>query len=575
MPKSISFPQSGSFYQIKTYDGTLSGDVKGNSVINLFTTSSSVDDYVAFSFTQTCYQIDFTLSSGLAGSDIVLEWEYGYSDASNVSSWQPLTILEDTTNGLTQTGHVRFEPYYSCTDSGAAPFNIGMSAYDQIRVRLVSFTSITSDAITSAVFTIDTAVVDVDGTTDIDLYLFSEIYDWMNTNHSEWAGTKDGLSFKCPFTVNFSGEYVRLDDNSDIIIGNGSRRTTMYLGNLKAGYLNSGGKAYDGARLSIRNNSRSHVVVSFDDDTDINGSTIDTYDYWFRENGVGRLISGQNRSGLSAFDKGTFSESKLMSISTGYVQTSVFNNVEFLIYEWIMAVGSPTFNGVTIQNEDKNFNQFLTYNISFDLIDSQVINQNRILFLYQTYYNDLVFNVVSYKGGIPDILSGTFVTRHQGSNAFVDIPIVLSYDGVTYTDVTASFQAGTGSLSGNVGDKFYFGNLQTSSSWQNGLTNLNITVNTANVGYSYEVRLYDTGSTFNADKHKYDQTDNFTQSGTYYISMDSFGINGETVHRSASATTINGTNSFWLEVEITAQGTTAPVIKLESRNAPGGGLLIF
>jgi hypothetical protein len=482
----------------------------------------------------------------VAWREVILffEWEYYGSD----NTWYPLTVVGDTTNGLTQSGTIAFQY-----------IGVGIKTTEYIRVRLVSFTSITSGAITSAVIQYLPAHMKLTDTSIESPLLLSEIEDWLVANDLAWAGEPEPNVYRHLFTPDFRGQYVRVDDDATWKIGFG-QSNTFYFGNLFAGHYVDDSIAYGGAEIWQINASANGSRTDFGDDTNL----IATKFLVSSPKEDGSFKSSTYFGGFS----GTLRYCELRSRGLGYFGTVDFFDTRFVGKTLLYTGGTPSFTRCILGDENGVFDRILIYRASLELdsVAMPVPNQS-VFVLYQCTSEPLQLDIKNPPADPPSLASGKLVSRGS-AGVFYNTGKVWFYDESedTYTDYTSEANAGTLEMGGDVGDIWYITNGYTSL-YELSCEN-RITVNTANVGYEYQGETYTRAGRGWEEKKVWDITEGFTVSGKYWISGNAYGTTGENLY--SEATVVNGQNAMWKRLIITAKGTTAPVLKWECTRQQGG-----
>jgi len=543
-----------------------SSDLVGNATFDYFSDSPAVNDAIYFATDTDISKINLNVGTAIAGTDIVLKWEFYQRDLSayggTAEGWYEIPNFEDDTNGLTTTGANSFKfglPYgwYETALNG------GTSRL-WIRCRLHSFTTVTEGgANTTTAVSMNTATVTVSGSTDLAPATFTEIADYLETN-APWLGKiqdANGIGRK-----HFDLKQVSLDLNSATLSLNETIETGFF-----------GRDAGSNGYFDLRNLTMGELIGTK-----------------FAKNGSTFIMhQGQNSSYVSLTGWKAYGSHIVGGIPNsgwGYPSWQVecvmcyLENINFTphplgdinnctIYNpgiWIFQSGFfNTFNdNKMIIYTNTGFKALgLLYSTGFEIknLSWEVTDNSYLQFLY--FYNsaphpNVVWDFINPSPSLPDNVNANVrMFQRTTSTAGFTIDRCYFYDNSTgtYTDYSTEINDATLDdvpIHGEVGDIIYFGdsgNMQTISPWFKFITS-----NTSN-DYEYVWEYWHSAGGWQLAE-TIDLTDNFTKSYndltgdgyTYLTRNDPYVV--------AYPTTVNGFTGYWNRLRIVAKGTGTPTL---------------
>jgi hypothetical protein len=535
-----------------TSGGTVfSANLYNTAVFDYFPDAPAVNDAIYFG-SNANYFSDVALNVGtaMAGTDIVLVWEY-HNAYTNL--WTTIDGVQDDTVGLTALGANSYK--FGFQWNASHKVTNGATAV-WVRCRLASFTTVTEGGANSTtVASGKSGGVSVTGYTDASPCTLTAIYNYLRTNYSYLPITKTSTTYS-----HFDFRPVKFDLFSRLLTTNES----FELGNNKGSIGNQQNQLYS-LQMGLRIGTTDFGY--FGSTLTIHG-TANTYPVTF---GGDTLIYGSNvkspgGAGYPSMN-GTWVDCNLdgINFSGG---TGTFINCRFVDPgTWILVSFPPTFARNKVVLRGAYFGYFYTSSVTIPNLNYSFLNTSGsyFLYLYQTS-NDPTFIFINPDPALPGATTANKIVARDMPGFFAYTKVWF-YDASagTYTDVTASFSSDTAddaTISGDVGDMYYFGSAASSHStcWE-------VTSNLTENDYVYRFEYY--SSIWRDYSPVRDRTNNFTATDFIYF--------GKTVGTTQSLLTVNGYSAYWSRMTITTKGTGTKAISklLLSRQTGCGDWNVF
>ena len=178
-----------------TSGGTVfSANLATTTVFDYFSDTPAVNDAIYFggygaTYYFTFSNLKFNIGTAMAGTDIVLAWEY----YSQTGLWLPLHNMTDNTAGFTATGA---QTLVFPIQSGMYYGNISSySTRTWVRCRLVSFTTVTEGgAQQTSKVQCNKGLITVSGYTEGSPCTYEILYQWLLANAPEVAATRETVA---------------------------------------------------------------------------------------------------------------------------------------------------------------------------------------------------------------------------------------------------------------------------------------------------------------------------------------------------------------------------------------------
>ena len=562
-----------SYLYTTTSGGTVfSANLTASTAFDLFSDTAVANDAIYFGYTNSFSDLYFNIGTAMAGTDIVLAWEYytGVPPATlrnfqttpsdwTAAKWRPIEDLQDDTNGFTVTGAntVKFPVQMFMQN-----VTINGNANLFVRCRIVSLTAITEGGAnqTTRVQTNFGRVYVTDYTEAVPC-TFLEVYDWLVANQSHISVSQSGNSFfdfkkvslriDSPLTT--SGETIEIG-NWNLTGGNRSAPGYLY-------YIRSGTKIGDKAGID----GSTFVLYSQNNDTT---AFFNTNSKCYGTRFVSRLGSG-SPSGYPA-PNGEFIDCNIEFNATPSAQLIGYNNKWVNYGAYIMAGfwNSTIFTG----------NKFILDSNKFGLLYQSGWNAKETTWEYKSTvsgafftknqtaspqtYNFYDCTPLPVLGATASAGSPTFITYNGGTIREIDYAgKMFFYNSTlgTFTEYTAAVKtggAGNVPINGEVGDYLCW---YHTTAFDQGYEYL-LTVPAGQTTNDYEyIWEYAEGANWRAfngatpyqSQRIIDRTNNFTKSDN--ISLMNGYLNNK-------VTTLNSISAAWIRLRIVTKGTGSPVI---------------
>jgi len=538
-----------------TSGGTVfSANLANETTFDLFTDDAVENDAIYFaknSFTGFS-DLKFNIGTAMAGTDIVLVWEYycGYT-----RTWRTMHNLTDNTDSFTKTGvNTVVFPYqarwYYTTVNGIdyVPF---------VRCRIVSLTTITEGGATqTSKVKCHTGVVSINNYTDANHCTWNDVYNWIVANAPQIGAYKWGTdTFKfdnCTFSINSTLRSL----NEKVFIGNGS----FSYGGLGIDYLWSGTKVGSNGWTDS-----SYLFCSFASPTNIISNSSHTRFYGGAINYFSSLVDGipGTLSGLYGVSAGEFIGVYLRS--TGYFNTGIIDRC--IVDGGLITAAVVTRYPTNLQIANPKDSIWLMYGKGLDVSDISYTLPATSLFYFGQQYGaqGQLINIVNPNPSFPSQSSTPrIIVRDLGTLTNLTQCLFYDYDAGTYTDYltqASSVDVDDVPINGDVGDCLYLLCPGVSANIYNPATSFTITSQTND--YVYAVEYYRSGVWYKIPSEIFwDTTDNFSKTGIIYWAID-----GDYKWQQI---TINGITGYWLRIRIVTKGTGSPMIsRIQSRAQSG------
>jgi len=557
-----------------TGGGTVfSANLTASTAFDLFSDTAVANDAIYFGIDKSFSDLYFDIGTAMAGTDIVLIWEYYAGSPPSTlrnflpvpgdwtsAKWQPIEDLQDDTNGFTVTGAntVKF-PVQMFMQNVAV--NGSTNLY--VRCRIVSLTAITEGGAnqTTRVQTNWGRVYIKDYTESVPC-TFSEVSAWLLANQPHLSSTRFGSSF-----FDFKKTPLRIDSplttiNETVEIGNWvvtgcekSAGTYLY-------YIRSGTKIGDRAGID----GSTFILYSQSNDTIA----------WFNANSKcygTRFVSRLGASNPSGYPTpaGEFIDCNIEFNAYPSVSLIGYNNkwVNYGTYIMQSFWNPATFLGNKFILNSNNLG--LIYQSGWDAKEATWAYKStvagRLFQKYQTSsiqtYNFYDCTPLPELGKTPDLGSPTLIQFDGSTIREIDYRgKMFFYDSTagTFTEYTAAVKtggAGNVPINGEVGDYLCW-YAQTSTFDEGYEYLLTVPEGQTSNDYEYVWEYYGGGAwrAFNGatpfqSQRIIDRTNNFTKSDNILL------MNG---HYNNKVTTLNSISAAWIRLRITKKGTGSPVI---------------
>jgi len=544
-----------------TSGGTVfSSNLYNDTAFDYFDDSPTVNDAIYFIgfYSNGSYRcisnLKFNIGTAMAGTDIVLLWEY-YS----TSGWVPIENFTDNTSAFTATGQQTL--VFPIQEGWRWTTINGLTNKFGLRCRLVSFSSVTEGGAqtTDTVKTNDGQVI-VSGTTEETPATWDQVWSWLDSNAPEVCAEKwtiatntDAGVFRFPHCmITLSSP---LETNNEIVfLGNDAGYLFNNFYYLRSGTLQEGGGFINPSSHYYSNQSTGSGGIFFNYNSKVYGGTLGVF--------------GSARRGSVGCSGGEFVGVNFESpigVHTNPVQlTNCIMAQSFLMADTDVA---PT-KGLQFINA-QGYGYVLYMQTSKEMVtrfDEFTWAEPTSGFLFISYYlgrDGLVCRNPTPK--LPDHSAALPVTKRIIYSA-ENLGKCFFYDESegTYTDYTTE-STGTGDvpLYGDVGDIIYF---MVSGAGIRALPCLEFTIPGGQTSNDYVYALetwnyYASGGSNWRDLKEIDASYNFTETGIVYCAQ-----------MGQSNKTVNGTSGWWVRARITSKGSGSPVAtKIQAVRQSGTG----
>lgn len=533
-----------------TSGGTVfSSNLYNQTAFDYFTDTAVANDAIYFCCNGSNVawsNLYLTVGTPMAGTDIVLVWEYY---CASTGTWRTCHGLTDGSNGFTTTGAVTVVFPFQVNWRHTTVNGVSKS---WVRCRIVSLTAITEGGANST-----TVVKGSDGSININSYTdaspctFTEMYNWVIANAPEIGATKIGNnSFKfdnCKLTISSTLRTT----NETIFFGNG-----CYYQSFNFSYLWSGTKVGTNGW-----SNPSYFFFSTYGPTNIISFSTNTRVY-------GGLMSPSQFSnvvdGLNCINGGYCGPSYGEHIGVYYPRGGYFTSgvVDRCIFEGgLITAAKPSVYPTNMQiSNPSNIiwsiygNEMDASNVTYALPTSSIISPSQQYTPVSSSYNINITNpnpALPLQTETPKVISRFLGTLTNPTN-------VLFYDDSagTYTDYTTPATNTTVDdvpINGDVGDILYMklGTVFLPGGYSPALT-FTITDQSNNYVYAWEYISSSTGLWVTLDSSFiFDNTDNLTKTGVIYFAT------GQLFSGSGVVNSITGS---WLRCRIVTKGTGTPTL---------------
>jgi len=511
------------------YRATSGGTVFSANLVNetdfdYFEDAPSVNDCLYFCINTTSPKksfsdLIFTVGTPMAGTDIVLKWEYY-----NGSAWIDIPSSQDDTSGLTVAGTFHFGLPWQWSS-----VTINGTSQPWIRCRLVSFSTVTEGgANTTTKVTAHDGRVNIVGYTDASPCTFTDIYNYLVAN-APWLNiVKNGSYFDFrEVDFNCASRLISIDEIIEHGISGGSHGSgDSNFNYLQMGLLNPDGISGRKGSVLIENGVPNSYGFQFDTNTKFYGST----------------IKSARGAGYPAL-KGEWIDSNLDGINFSPSPSGIVKYCRIVDPGvWIGSAGLNTvFENNKVIVNGSNFIYTYYADLTIPNLDYAFVatTNSYLLYLYATLgVNNFTF--IDPLTPLPSVYTDTTntIVGYSINTPTVGYSKVWFYDASadTYTDVTTLFSDATvdnAPIDGDEGDCYYFGHSSTFNNphW---LVKTNLTSN----DYEYSFDFYHSG--WKALSPVWDRTNNFTVDNERIY----FGKDGLVGSYTGTAFTINGHSAY-------------------------------
>lgn len=541
-----------------TSGGTVfSGNIVGAS-FDYFTDTPAVDDAIYFGMTSIVSVLSdfkFNVGTPMAGTDIVLKWEYfNRSMAGTVGAWVEIPNLTDNTNGFTTTGIniVKFPPpaylWFNQPTNLAGIF---------IRCRLVSFTTVTEGgANATTIPTKKNGAYTCTGFSSTDLLTAQILYDWTVANAPEIPVFRRGFYYEFPVGGSLPFFYSRKEI---ILFGNNHAYAGVGLPDAIIGE-EFGDSGYNGSLIAYS---------GFSGGTAFNPSTGKFYNtkicgipYYDQYNDT-VLPMNNNYLTLRAGYGSTQTYGCLVE-EGGYLSSSTIYKNTINSGNLITNSAIPDSTGMTgAVFVAKNTPVFNLYNNNTYIFRGVKVDTNNYFCVpnYTTYGNMTLKLIDSTKApGASNVLPGAVrVQKSDPANITSNMTAVHFFDSSagTFTSYTTQANNATANdvpLSGDVGDMYYFGIGTSAIGIRVFSPVLRFTHAIQANDYVYEWEFNHNSLGWIPFTNVWDRTNNMTNTGDETIIFQYTTNTADTI----PVSTINGVNAAYIRCKIVTKGTATP-----------------
>lgn len=540
MAGSISynvFDNCDYIYRATSGGTSFSANLAGSAAFDYFDDSPTADDAIYFSSytsNRTFAGLMLNVGTAMAGTDVVLAWEY--YDWKN-AAWTACHDITDNTSALTVTGSNEVNMPKQ-KQMGSITIN-GISSYSWVRLRLVSFTTVTEGGANATDrVTCGDGFVLISDYTDGSPCTFQIVYDWLAANAPETNPLQLGQNvFMFPdCNLNIAS---RLRSTQEIVFfGNFRNETTT----LDMSYLHAGTKLGDD---SYSHNDQSFFFfnawmntlgIASTSETKIYGGSLNAW--W--------PIGATNRNEATYLGMSSGEWIGVNVFRTGYFTTA--NIINCIIKPGFIATRTPPAGLIGLDMKGNELT-LLAYADGGVLKDTKrdAVTSSEVSF--QTTRQNFIFWFIDQsRNCIDQPASGypAFCYLSLGGNSNPTNVFFYDDSAGTYTDyTTAATNDTTGDvpISGDVGDILY---IKQVSIWG---TRMNIKSSLSSNDYEYIYEYYTAGAWKECPK-VWDRTNNFTEAQDEFIA-----------HTEGFATvTINSVSGYWFRIRIATKGTGTPAI---------------
>lgn len=167
---------------------SFSANLTATTAFDYFTDTAVVNDCL---YINSRTDIVFNVGTAMAGTGLTLVWEY-YGGA-GTASWTPIENIQDDTNSFTTTGSNRVKFPMQFTHKVVT---VNGTSTTWVRCRISAKTTITEGGANATdIVTRGDAYVNIDGYDDGTPCTWTDVYNYMNTNHAYVGCVKNGNYF--------------------------------------------------------------------------------------------------------------------------------------------------------------------------------------------------------------------------------------------------------------------------------------------------------------------------------------------------------------------------------------------
>jgi hypothetical protein len=556
-----------------TSGGTVfSANRNGTAAFDYFSDSAVVNDAIYFGCAYDASKIDFNIGTALAGTDVVIKWEYYQRDLSSVggtgAGWYEIPSQQDDTVGFTVTGAQSFKfgiPY------GWSRETVNSANYLWIRARIHSLTAITEGGANATVTVkLRDAAVNITSYTDETPCTLDEVRNHLLTN-APWLNVPKNFS-DLNLHASFDMREVMLNVSSRLLCNREELvlgfygRLPGYGGRAWLDYLQFGTPLGEGFGLeggifrmytpgNITTASWTTTTETKFYNTLIDGTFASGYMEW------------KAQADFCMFKNCSFSPSQTGSMRNCLISThsfveyqnffDVFENNKVIV-NYNTAVGSIQGNFLGLTGNPGNCT-IKNLDYEFESPSTGVLIRHWILRPPSTRFYDFINPIKPLPSNIGDY-PHTFGTTNTGYGE--PIGKVFFWNSVTdtYTDITtqaASTTTGDVPVHGNVGDMLYIGSSADTQIMKFAVFYTSLASN----DWEYRWECFGNGQWREVDSTTHNTTDNFTSTLNTTTGKGHIWLYLNDSFPAFSSTTVNGsTYGIWFRMIITKAGTGTPYI---------------
>jgi len=530
-----------------------SANLAANAAFDLFTDTAVVNDAIYFANgANGAVHSDYVFNVGtaMAGTGIVLKWEYYKRGI----GWVDLECLLDDTLGFTVLGtnRVKFPIQWK-------KYTVTVNGINRMwtRCRISALTTITEGGANSTNrVTFSNGTVTINGGTDLVPATFTDLYNWCianipyvtvgKRNDNSFDFTKIGFLFtgRC-LTKN---EVIEIGGDGPTSQGNGASSLEYVTSGIKAGT-----RGYAGSTYIVYGGSNSGVLVS-GLNTRTYGSVFKPGKYW----GDSLVFAGYLNILGEWIDNVV--EQSISTPPVGAVMSNTRIVGSLLICSGVIGgFNTTTYICVGFQLFYVYFTGLIITDFAYQFIQATGI----VFFIYQNSSQTSVEWILINPSITLPLLSNAIVPCYIATNSYSNFLAVKFYDtsAATYTDYTTQASSAIADdvpLDGDVGDYYLF--CATAVLYVNSFS-IDCTITNQVNDYVYAWEYYRSGTWISTNPtYVWDGTNNLSKTGKFSTAAPS----------NIAITTIDGVSGYWMRARIVTKGTGTPkASKLVQHNNSG------
>lgn len=536
-----------------TSGGTVFSANLAGTTFDYFTDTAVLNDAIYFSRNAEYMAIsDLKLHVGtaMAGTGITITWEYFRGTG---AVWTEINDLIDNTNGFTVTGAntVQFPLQPNMTYPASGVNGIRNRVF--IRARISAITSITEGGANSTTTPqVGDGRLNLTGYTDGSPCTFENIYTWCVANRPDVLPQKVGTdTYVFPNAILNVASTLR-SSGENIFMGNGCMIGPQF--DLSYAHLGTkvgtdGWTAGTNLYLCYRSPGEK-LVIGTSNAFKMYGGAIKEYR---------PIVYGVTCTPSGYFNMGRGEWIGVYQEKSGYF-ISADSNRCIVDGSLIMSSTVSKFPN-NLQIADPTTRLFVFYSRNQDITNLVYALPSTCIYNFGGMYGpaDGNINFIDCNPLIPEQSSEVKVVYRQLGTA-LNITKFFYYNSTTdtYTDYTTEANSTATDdvpIGGEVGDIFYICRSTTTNTTLQ--TALDFTITPQNNDYEYKMEYYSRNGWMEREfNSQFDQTNNFSQSGTLFVRNDG----NATTTNSADTITINGQAGHYIRFTITKKGTGTPTI---------------